>query len=143
MEQQRNFQCRWRVNRLGLSRNKTGNLLNTPFSTICLGMKVDQHLSFIKTDKTADSLMSLIADGNHRDTFLGRNTWKKLIGSQASLRCNCNMEGFNVVGTTPRWSRARIGILSNIEKDYSNCDSRIGFGTEESTTILVRVATKH
>ena len=81
-----------------------------------------------KIDRTADSWMSLIADGNQRDTFLGRNIWKRLIGSQASLQCNCNMEGFNVVGTV-QWSRARIGILGNSEKDCSNCDSRIGFGT--------------
>jgi len=108
---------------------KLSTYWNTPFSTICLGMKVGQNLSFIKIDKTADSLMSLIADGKHRDTFLGRNTWKKLIGSQASLQYNCNMEGFNVVGAARQWSRARIGILGNNENDCGNCDSRIGFGT--------------
>ncbi|XP_067039834.1 uncharacterized protein [Acropora muricata] len=108
---------------------KLSTYWNTPFSTICLGMKVGQNLSFIKINKTADSLMSLIADGKHRDTFLGRNTWKKLIGSQASLQYNCNMEGFNVVGAARQWSRARIGILGNNENDCGNCDSRIGFGT--------------
>ena len=72
------------------------------------------------------SLYSLIADGKYRATSLGRNTWKKLIGSRASLQLNCNMEGFNVFKTT---SKARIGILGN---EYNNCykpDSRIGFGT--------------
>ena len=71
-------------------------------------------------------MYSLIADGEYRSTSLGRNTWKKLIGIQASLQKNCNREGFNSVTST---SRARIGIISNNENDCKTCDSRIGFGT--------------
>ena len=58
---------------------------------------------------------------------MGRNTWKELIGSQASLQYNCNKEGFN----SACWAnaKARIGILSNNENACSTCDSRIGFGT--------------
>ena len=102
---------------------------NTPFTKICLGMGIDQHTNFIVIDKTATSLYSLIADGNYRATTLGRNTWKPLIGSEASLQSNCNKEGFNAVSGVYSNSRARIGIIANQENDCETCDSRVGFGT--------------
>ncbi|KAL9953760.1 hypothetical protein ACROYT_G041223 [Oculina patagonica] len=55
---------------------------NTPFSKICLGMKIGHQINFVAIDKQANSLYSLIADGKYRPTSLGRNTWKTLIGSQ-------------------------------------------------------------
>ena len=102
---------------------------NTPFNKICLGMKIGQQFKSVVINHQARSLYSLIADGKYRATSLGRNTWKKLIGSRASLQPNCNKEGFNVVCTYKDWSKARIGILGNNEDDCSNYDSRIGFGT--------------
>ena len=77
----------------------------------------------------ANSLYSLIADGHYRATSLGRNTWKSLIGSQASLQTNCNKEGFNVAADSSSHAKARIGILGNNENGCHSCDSRIGFGT--------------
>ncbi|KAL9953806.1 hypothetical protein ACROYT_G041272 [Oculina patagonica] len=62
---------------------------NTPFSKICLGMKIGQQINFIVINKQAYSLYSLIADGQYRATSLGRSTWKTLIGSKASLQTNC------------------------------------------------------
>ncbi|XP_078352482.1 putative skeletal organic matrix protein 5 [Oculina patagonica] len=47
---------------------------NTPFSKICLGMKIGQQINFLVIYKQANSLYSLIADGNFRATSLGRNT---------------------------------------------------------------------
>ena len=92
-------------------------------------MKIGHQINFIAINKQADSLYSLIADEKYRATSLGRNAWKTLIGSQASLQSNCNKDGFNVVGTSTSYSKARIGIISNNENDCSSCDSRIGFGT--------------
>ena len=92
-------------------------------------MKIDQQINFIVINKQANSLYSLIADGQYRATSLGRNTWKTLIGSQGSLQNNCNKEGFNAVGTNSLHSKARIGFVSNQENDCNSCDSRIGFGT--------------
>ena len=93
-------------------------------------MKIGQQINFIVINKQADSLYSLIADGQYRATSLGRNTWKTLIGSQASLQLNCNKEGFNAVSTVTHRSKARIGILGNEGSDgCDSCDSRIGFGT--------------
>ena len=92
-------------------------------------MKIGQQINFTVINKQANSLYSLIADGQHRNTSLGRNTWKTLIGSQASLQDECNKEGFNAVGTSNSHSKARIGILGNEQDDCSSCDSRIGFGT--------------
>ena len=92
-------------------------------------MKIGQQINFIVINKQADSLYSLIADGQYRATSLGRNTWKTLIGSEASMQLNCNMEGFNAVGSSAINSKARIGLVSNQENDCNSCDSRIGFGT--------------
>ena len=102
---------------------------NTPFSKICLGMKIGQQLNFIVIERQADSLYSLIADGQYRNTSLGREKWKLLIGPQASLQYHCDKEGFNAVCSWSKTSKARIGILSNNEDLCSSCDSRIGFGT--------------
>ena len=57
----------------------------TPFSKICLGMKYGQQIRFIVINKQADSLHSLIADGQHRATSLTREKWKSLIGPEGSL----------------------------------------------------------
>ena len=91
-------------------------------------MKIGHQIKFMVVNRHANSLYSLIADGRYRATSLGRNTWKTLIGSQASLQSNCNKEGFNIVGASAN-SKARIGILGNNENDCVTCDSRIGFGT--------------
>ena len=92
-------------------------------------MKTDQQTNFTVINKTAKSLYSLISDGQYRATSLGRDTWKRLIGSQASLQPNCNKEGFNAVSADSDHSKARIGILGNNADDCVWCDSRIGFGT--------------
>ena len=103
---------------------------NTSFSKICLGMKInDNQPKFIVINQQANSLYSLIADGQYRSTLLGRDTWKSLIGSKASLQYNCNKEEFNAVGDNSGQSKARIGIISNQQNDCASYDSRIGFGT--------------
>ena len=112
-----------------LQETKLPTYWNTSFSKICLGMKISQQIRFIVINKHADSLYSLIADGQYRVTSLGRNTWKALIGSEASLQSYCNKEGFNTIGSDPTFSKARIGWISNNENDCNSCDSRIGFGT--------------
>ena len=102
---------------------------NTPFSKICLGMKIGHQTRFIVITKHANSLYSLIADGNYRAISLGRNTWKSLLGSLASLQPNCNKEGFKTAGYNSDSNRARIGIIANEQNDCKTPDSRIGFGT--------------
>ena len=103
---------------------------NIPFNKICLGMKVDQQFKSVVINYQARSLYSLIADDKYRTISpLGRETWKTLIGSQASLQLNCNKEGFNVLIGSEHQSKARIGIVANNENDCRSCDSRIGFGT--------------
>ena len=94
-------------NGFDLQETKLPTYWKTPFSKICLGMQIGQQLRFIFINKTAESLYSLIADGKYHATSLGRDTWKKVVGSQASLQQNCNMEGFNVKEGN---SKARIGI---------------------------------
>ena len=92
-------------------------------------MKIGQQIKFIVINKQANSLYSLIADGQYRHTALGLDTWKSLIGSEASLQKICNKEGFNAVSKDSRFSKARIGILGDNIGDCRTCESRIGFGT--------------
>ena len=93
-------------------------------------MKINDNQSkFIVINQQANSLYSLIADGQYCNTSLGRDTWKSLIGSEASLQKNCNKEGFNAVDDDTGHSKARIGIISNNQDHCASCNSRIGFGT--------------
>ncbi|XP_022780450.1 uncharacterized protein LOC111321749 [Stylophora pistillata] len=106
---------------------------NTPFSKICLGMRVSEQLKFTVINRQADSLHSLIADGQYRATSLGRNKWKELAGSGVYLQPNCNKEGFNANSQGSHF-KARIGILGNNEDDCRTCDSVIGFGISSGKT---------
>ncbi|XP_022804035.1 uncharacterized skeletal organic matrix protein 5-like [Stylophora pistillata] len=123
---------------LEFQETKLPTYCNTSFTKICLGMKIGNLSRFILVQKQASSLYSLIADGKYRDTSLGRNTWKLLIGSEASLQLNCNKEGFNPTSIQKKSSKARIGIIANENKNCKTYDSRIGFGTggygDESNT---------
>ena len=105
---------------------------NTSFSKICLGMKIDQQLRFIVINM-ADSLYSLIADGQYRSTSLGRDTRRSLIGPKASCQIYCNREGFNLYSLNPYWesraAKARIGFVTNNTYNCNDVDTRIGFGT--------------
>ncbi|XP_022786217.1 uncharacterized skeletal organic matrix protein 5-like [Stylophora pistillata] len=100
---------------------------NTSFKSICLGMKNGDETNFVLINEPADSLYSLIADGQYRSTSLGRDSWKSLIGSEASLQNYCYAEGFNVHPNSTN-SKARIGLIANNEQSCGTCDSRIGFG---------------
>ena len=102
---------------------------STPFTKICLGMKVGGETRFLLLEQAAPSLHSIIADGVYRNTSLGRNSWKSLVPG-ASLQVHCNKEGFNSRGLRGSKSRARIGFLGNNQDDCRSPDSRIGFGTE-------------
>ena len=91
---------------------------NTPFSKICLGMKIGHQTKFTVIDVHASSLYSLIADGHYRSTSLSRDrhTWNTLIGSHPSLQRKCIKEGFSA-------SRTRIGYAGNNENDCKSYDS--------------------
>ena len=102
-------------------------------------MKIGQENRFIAFNKTASSLYSLIADGKYRSTSLGRDEWKALIGSQASLQTNCNREGFNVESDSgDDWPKARIGILANNDNGCFTCDS--AQEVTLTTSVLVETA---
>ena len=99
---------------------------NTPFSKVCLGMKVNGQMNFTLITSQASSLHSLIADGQYRATSLGRYKWIALTDSRVELQLNCNQEGFNTMANR----RARVGILGNNEDNCHTCDSAIGFGVD-------------
>lgn len=108
---------------------------STVFNQLCLGMKSQGTTNWTRVESyNTASLYSLLADGNHRPTNIGRNSWKSLLAG-SSLQSNCNMEGFNLNPSTrlSSWTaKARIGILGNNENDCISCDSRLGFGTAGS-----------
>jgi len=92
-------------------------------------MRIGHQIKFIVININANSLFSLIADGKYRATSVGRNRWKTLIGSQASLQLHCNKEGFNTISNTNLDAKARIGIIGNNQNDCSGSESSIGFGS--------------
>ena len=92
-------------------------------------MKIGQQINFVVINKQASSLYSLIADDVYRRTSLGRDTWKSLIGSQASLQDHCSREGFNAKSDEDHHAKARIGIIGNNRENCQWTDSRIGFGS--------------
>ena len=104
---------------------------DTPFTKICFGMMIhgQENINFLVINQAADSLYSLLADDQHRATSLGHDMSKTLIGPQASLQMNCNMEGFNARCFWHPNSRVRIGFPANNQEDCWTCDSRIGFGS--------------
>ncbi|CAH3168374.1 unnamed protein product, partial [Pocillopora meandrina] len=111
-----------------LQETKLPTYWNTYLSKICLGMRIGHQNRFMIINRHANSLYSPIAHGKYRGTSLGRYTWRRLIGSDASLQRNCNREGFNARASAGYY-KARIGIISNNENDCSSCNSRIAFGT--------------
>ena len=96
----------------------------TSFKEICIGMKYNGYLRAFSFSYPASSLYSLIADGNYRQTHLGRNKWKSLIAG-SSLQPNCNREGFNAYNY---YARARLGLTTNNENDCNTPDTFIGLG---------------
>ena len=98
------------------------------FTEMRLGMQVGSTTRWITFSYKASSLFSLTSTGSHKATNLGRNKWKSLIGSQASLQPNCNQEGFNNIASGHPHDKVRIGIIANQENDCSSVDSRLGFG---------------
>ena len=100
----------------------------TSFKEICVGMKHEENLKAFSFLHSASSLYSLIADGEYRQTNLGRNKWKWLI-SGSSLQYNCNKEGFNVYS---KLSRVRLGLIANNQDDCESPDSFIGLGAHSN-----------
>jgi hypothetical protein len=73
----------------------------------------------------AGKLADLFAAGQLHTTTLGRDAWKSLLGTTASLQPNCNLEGTNQASAN---TRVRLGIIANQEADCTSPDSRIGVG---------------
>ena len=106
-------------------------------------MKIGQQFKSVVINHQARSLYSLIADGKYRATSLGRNTWKKLIGSRASLQPNCNGEGFNLLSIYIA-SSLRRGLVSleTTKMIVEALTPGSGLALEGTTMTLTRVAMK-
>ena len=113
------------------------------FSKICLGMKIDQQLRFIVIHKRADSLYSLITDGQYRYTSLGRDTWRSLTGPKASSQMYCNREGFDLYPLTAYWefktAKARIGFITNNANNCNDVDVELDLVQEGHMMTKTRV----
>ncbi|KAK3750776.1 hypothetical protein QZH41_015319, partial [Actinostola sp. cb2023] len=95
-----------------------------PFTKLCLGMKTkaaQQQPKWVHLNYQANSLYSVIADGNYRGFSIGRDKWKSLLPG-SYLQPHCNREGFNSL------KRVRIGIEANNENNCGSPDSHLGFG---------------
>ena len=80
----------------------------------------------------ANSLYSVIANGNYSQINAGRAEWISLI-NDAKLQPNCNKEGFNMKFSA-YYLKLRMGIVGNNENDCESCDSVIGFGMEMNSS---------
>ena len=107
---------------------KLASYHNTPFTKLCLGMTRNDVTNWILVNYTATSLQSVIADGNSRETIVGRAEWISLINN-ATLQSICNMEGFNVQCYSHK-RELRIGILGDDHDKCKFCNTAIGFGIQ-------------
>lgn len=71
----------------------------------------------------------MIADEHFRATSPGRDTWRLLIGPNASLQAKCNKEGFNSQGSHSLPKPGSESLVTNKTTACLSSDSRIGFGT--------------
>jgi len=100
------------------------SFINLPFTELRLGMQRGSTKRWTQFKYTYSSLRKLMTAG-FKSIPVSRNTWKSLIGSDASLQKNCNRSGFN---NYHAYTRVRIGIIANQENDCNTPDSRLGFG---------------
>jgi hypothetical protein len=106
---------------------KLASFSRMPVTALRLGMRMGNDTRWVNFVHAATSLRSLF-EGGYVATTVGRQGWLSLLATP-SLQDNCNLEGFNVVGTMgPTYSTVRIGILGNQEPDCATPDSRMGFG---------------
>ena len=107
---------------------KLATFWSTPFTQLCVGMRVNNLVRFIPIRYKANSLYDIVADGKFRATNIPRNTWKSLY-KDSSLQLYCGRQGFNAMAEHKSHARVRIGIIGNDNK--ANChlaDSFLGFG---------------
>lgn len=100
-------------------------------------MQINGYNRFLVIDRQADSLYSLIADGEFRSTSVGRASWITISGNLAHLQPYCGKEGFNVLNGNGGFRRARIGILGNDEDQCESCETVVGFGLQGSGGDLI------
>ena len=113
---------------------KLASYNNTPFSKICLGMKVQNPASsdpitkWIGVDYEASSLYSLIADrdGVFKSLNVLAQKWQSLIGGSL-LPVECPSQGFNVPSQIfSAMKRVRLGYLAH--KTCHQQEGLLGFG---------------
>ena len=115
---------------------------NTSFSKLCLGMKIGQQLQFIVINKQAHSLYSLIADEHYHSTSLGRGTWKKLIGSQASLQRTATGKGSMSFLVKRKVLKQELVSLPTTRTIVTRVTQGLDLAQEGCTTTLTHVVTK-
>ena len=93
-------------------------------------MEVNGLTKWIRINHKASSLFNVIADGDFKNTGVGKNTWLSLMDGSL-LQHHCNKKGFNIntTGYDLAHLKVRIGIIANNENDCKSCDSCFGFGT--------------
>ena len=107
----------------------------TSFTDICVGMKVNKDVKWIRISYSAPSLLSVVQGDTYNQLNIGRTNWKSLLASP-TLQENCNKEGFNVRAGTVN---VRLGVISNNEAGCDSSDSWLGFGAEIIPNILCGV----
>jgi len=92
-----------------------------PFQKLCVGLKVNNNLKWLRIQHNAASLYDAINSGYKQfQSPTTRDQWLGLMEG-ASLQDNCNQQGFST-------SRARLGIAANNENNCDSPDSAVGFG---------------
>lgn len=99
-----------------------------PFTELRVGLESpvgSNTIMWLVLPVAASRLRDLFAAPTATPTAVGRDAWKSLLGTSASLQPNCNLEGINISASA---QRMRVGILANNELDCASPDSRLGIG---------------
>ena len=115
---------------------KLASYYYTPFTKICLAMKMDDETesetNLLLINHSASSLYSVIADGDYTATNFDAAELMTEI-KNTSVQPNCTKQGFNLK-FNDEGLKLRIGFTANLEPNCTTPDTLVGVGIGKNSS---------